>query len=147
MRGWIEAKLAERKAGQSYPFAILRADDRRAIGSTSYLDISNRHRSLEIGSTWLGAAARRTGVNTECKFLLLQQAFEVMGANRVQLKTDARNLVSQRAIERIGAKKEGVLRSHMVLPDGFVRDTVMYSIIRAEWPTVREHLERLMARV
>ena len=89
---------------------------------------------------------QRTVVNTECKFLLLQHAFEDLGAIRVQLKTDARNERSQRAIERIGAVKEGVLRNHMILPDGRIRDSVFYSILDTEWPAVKGRLEQLMER-
>jgi RimJ/RimL family protein N-acetyltransferase len=104
------------------------------------------HRRVEIGHTWLAKSAWRTPINTEAKFLLLRHAFETLACNRVQLKTDSRNLRSQAAIERIGAKREGVLRSHMVLPDGHVRDTVMFSILGAEWPAVKARLEQMMAR-
>ncbi|HRJ48186.1 MAG TPA: GNAT family protein, partial [Opitutaceae bacterium] len=127
-------------------FAVIRRADGRAVGSTSYLDIAPEHRRIEIGWTWLGAEARRTAINTECKYLLLRHAFETLGCGRVQLKTDARNLRSQAAIERIGAKREGVLRRHLVMPDGFVRDTVMFSILAEEWPAVKARLEANLAR-
>ncbi|MBI5837154.1 MAG: GNAT family N-acetyltransferase [Candidatus Eisenbacteria bacterium] len=117
----------------------------RAVGSTRFMDIRRNDRALEIGSTWLAPAVRRTTVNTECKYLLLRHAFEDLGAVRVQLKTDARNLQSQRAIERIGALREGVLRRHMVTWSGFVRDTVYYSVIDAEWPAVKLRLEGMLA--
>ena len=110
------------------------------------MNIEPSNRSVEIGGTWYGLAYQRTGINTECKYLLLRHAFEVWGCLRVQLKTDLLNLRSQAAIERIGAVKEGVLRNHMVLPDGRIRDTVMYSIIKAEWPAVKARLEGLMER-
>jgi len=143
---WIDLRTRQRADGTWFAFAIISLADGRAVGSTSYFDISAADRRLEIGSTWLGAPARRTGINTECKFLLLRHAFETLGANRVQLKTDARNLRSQAAIARIGAKYEGVLRAHMVMADGFIRDTVMYSVIAPEWPEVKARLETLMAR-
>jgi RimJ/RimL family protein N-acetyltransferase len=117
-----------------------------AVGGTTYLDISKPDCRLEIGNTWLGRASWRTSVNTECKFLLLRHAFETLAANRVQLKTDARNHRSQRAIERLGAVKEGVLRKYQVMGDGFVRDTVMYSVIASDWPAVKARLEGLLKR-
>jgi RimJ/RimL family protein N-acetyltransferase len=128
---------------KSPPGAIGRAPG-RAIGSTRYLDIRREHRGLEIGWTWLGRAWQRTAANTECKLLLLEHAFEALGALRVQLKTDARNLASQRAIERIGAVREGVLRAHMVVREGFVRDSVMYAVTAGEWPEVKGKLEGLL---
>jgi len=140
----IEAALAEAKKGVRLPFSIIDLKGGRAIGSTSYLDIAPAHRRIEIGWTWLGAPARRTAINTECKYLLLKHAFEALGCGRVQLKTDARNLRSQAAIERLGAVKEGVLRRHMILPDGHVRDTVMYSITAAEWPMVTKRLQAFL---
>jgi len=103
-------------------------------------------RGLEIGGTWYGLEFQRTAVNTECKYLLLQHAFETLNCIRVQLKTDSQNERSQRAIERIGAKHEGVLRNHMILPDGRFRDSVYYSIIESEWPGVKARLEAMLAR-
>jgi len=109
------------------------------------MNIMPGDRGLEIGSTWLGASARRTGINNECKFLLLQHAFEALGTIRMQLKTDSRNLRSQHAIERIGGIKEGTLRNHMILPDGYYRHSVYFSIIASEWPNVKANLLRMMA--
>ena len=140
----IRSAVAAGIEGSQWPFAIVRAG--RALGSTRYLDIRPEHRGLEIGWTWIGVADQRSPVNTECKRLLLAHAFEALGALRVQLKTDARNVRSRRAIERIGATREGVLRAHMVMPDGFVRDTVMYSITEGEWRTVKRKLEDIEAR-
>jgi RimJ/RimL family protein N-acetyltransferase len=128
------------------PFAVVHAPTGRAVGSTRYLDIRPAHRGLEIGGTWYAPAHQRTGVNTECKYLLLRHAFEALGCIRVQLKTDQRNERSQRAIERLGAVREGVLRNHVIMPDGYRRATVMYSITDEEWPGVRARLERLIAR-
>jgi N-acetyltransferase len=146
LRAWMETAIEEAAKGTGFPFAIVDTASGTAVGSTSLYDISLLHRSLEIGRTWIGKPFQRTAINTECKYLLLQHAFETLDFRRVQLKTDGRNLRSQAAIERIGATREGVLRSHMVLPDGFVRDTVMYSILAPEWPAVRGRLESLMRR-
>ncbi len=137
----IRSALAAQEAGTRLPFAIIDLRTDKAVGSTSYLDLSPSDQRIEIGWTWLGAAARRTAINTECKYLLLRHAFEMLGCGRVQLKCDGRNLRSQNAIKRIGGKFEGVLRKHMILPDGFVRDTVMFSILKTEWPAVKTHLE------
>ena len=145
-RAMIAEMLAGQREGSQLPFATVDRASGRAIGSTRYLDIRREHRGLEIGWTWLGVAWQRTPANTECKLLLLEHAFESLGALRVQLKTDARNVKSQRAIERIGGVREGVLRAHMILPDGFVRDTVMYSVTTAEWPEVRKRLTALAER-
>ena len=122
------------------PFAICLADTGEAIGSSCYLDIRPAHLGLEIGMTWYGEPHRGTAVNPESKLLLMEFAFEQLGYERVQLKTDGRNLRSQAAIAKLGAKHEGVLRKHMTMPDGYLRDTVMYSIIREEWPAVKAGL-------
>ena len=145
-RSMIRAVLDASEDGSQWPFATVDRASGRAIGSTRYFDIRPEHRGLEIGWTWLGVAHQRTAANTEQKRLLLAHAFERLGALRVQLKTDARNAKSQRAIERIGAVREGVLRAHMILPDGYMRDSVMYSITASEWPEVRRRLEELEAR-
>ena len=129
------------------PFAIVLRETGRAIGSTSYLEIRPAHRGLEIGSTWIGRPYQGTLVNPENKYLLLRHAFETLGAMRVQLKTDGRNLHSQRAIAKLGAKLEGSLRKHMVLPNGYIRDTVMYSITDEEWPAVKAGLEARLGYV
>ncbi|WP_316570050.1 GNAT family protein [Neobacillus sp. YIM B06451] len=136
----VKTALEEKNRGIQFPFIIRRKSDGKIIGSTRYLDISPQNNSLEIGWTWLNPSAWKTAVNTECKYLLLKTAFEGLGINRVQLKTDSRNIVSQKAIERIGAVMEGVLRQERKLQDGFIRDTVVYSILASEWPTVKEGL-------
>lgn len=123
------------------PFAIVLCEHGRAIGMTSYLDIRPQDRALEIGFTWIAKPYQATAVNPECKYLLFRHAFDVQGAVRVQLKTDLRNVQSQRAIEKLGAVREGILRKHMILPDGHIRDTVMYSVTADEWPAVRGRLE------
>ena len=140
MRAYVEDALKTAEAGSQVPFAIIHKETNQPIGSTRYLDIQRENSALEIGWTWIGKPWQRTAVNTQCKFQLLRHAFEDLGAIRVQLKTDGRNEQSQRAIERLGAKKEGVLRRSRRLWDGFVRDTVVYSILAEEWPAVREGL-------
>jgi RimJ/RimL family protein N-acetyltransferase len=146
LRTWIQELLRLQEQGSDLPFAVIHLPSERSVGVTRYLEIRLEHRALEIGGTWYGLAYQRTAVNTESKYLLLQHAFETLGAIRVQFKTDARNLRSQRSIERIGAVKEGVLRSHMILPDGFVRDTVVYSILVTEWPQIKARLAELLER-
>ncbi len=139
------ARWAEQAAaGKSVSFVIVDKSNGRAVGMTAYLDLHSNDRWLEIGGTWLAPVARRTAINTECKYLLLRHAFEKMGCVRVQLKTDARNVRSQRAIERLGAVKEGVLRKHMRTRGGYQRDTVMYSIVDGEWPAVKHRLEEFL---
>jgi RimJ/RimL family protein N-acetyltransferase len=140
----IDQALEVAAKGTQIPFAIIDRGTGKAIGSTRYLDIRRNDRALEIGWTWVGPQFQRTVVNTECKYLLLRHAFEELGAVRVQLKTDLRNERSQRAIERLGAVREGVLRKHMVLWDGFIRDTVYYSVIESEWPEVKRRLTDLL---
>ena len=137
----IDEALVEARAGRQVPFAVIGAAAGRAVGSTRYLEIRREHRALEIGWTWLAAAVQRTAVNTECKYLLLRHAFEVLGAIRVQLRTDLRNLRSQRAIERIGAVREGVFRQERIMWDGYLRDSVFFSVIDGEWPAVKAGLE------
>jgi ribosomal-protein-alanine N-acetyltransferase len=112
-----------------------------AVGMTGYLEIRPRHQGLEIGRTWIARSQQGTRVNPESKYLLLRHAFEDLGAVRVQFKTDLNNVHSQRAIEKLGAKREGVLRKYQMRSNGFVRDTVMYSILAEEWPGVKAGLE------
>lgn len=145
MRHSIDAALAAQEVGAELPFTVCERDTGRIVGSTRFLDIALPHRGLEIGATWLNPAAWRTRVNTECKFLLLRHCFEALGTIRVCLKTDARNTRSQAAIARIGGVREGVLRSQRILPDGYVRDTVYFSILADEWPAVKQSLEHALA--
>ncbi|HEY3993517.1 MAG TPA: GNAT family protein, partial [Ktedonobacteraceae bacterium] len=134
------------KEGECLPFTIIDRARDRAVGQTRYLSIASKDYGLEIGWTWLAPAVQRSGINTECKYLLLSHAFEELGAIRIQLKTHHLNLKSQRAIERLGASKEGVLRNHMIMPDGSYRHSVYYSIIASEWPQVKAGLEAKMRR-
>lgn len=140
MLAWVQDLLERQRRGTDVPFAVIHLESGRAIGATRYMDIRHKDRGLEIGGTWYGVEYQRTAVNTECKFLLLQHAFDVLGCIRVQLKTDSRNERSQRAIERLGAVREGVLRNHMITPEGVFRHSVYYSILDTEWPKVREGL-------
>ena len=139
---WFDETMAEQRAGRRVPFTVIRQDDGSVIGSTSYLDVALRHRRLEIGSTWYRPDQWGTRVNPECKLLLLRHAFEVVGVNRVALVTDGINHRSQAAIAKLGAVREAVLRSHMIVEGGRVRDSVIFSILAAEWPAVREGLLR-----
>ena len=146
MRNWVLDILSRAEKGTDLPFVAIHMASGRVAGATRYLNIMPRDRGLEIGGTWYGLEFQRTPVNTECKYLLLRHAFETLGCIRVQLKTDLRNERSQKAIERIGAVREGVLRNHMILPDGRYRHSVFYSILDAEWPEVKKKLEVMMDR-
>lgn len=140
----IANALAQQRAGRCLPFAVVERESGCAVGETRYHNFAPADRGLEIGWTWLAPRVQRTGFNTECKFLLLRHAFEQLGAARVQFRTHHLNTTSQRALQRLGAVREGVLRRHMLMPDGSWRDSVYYSIIETEWPAVRTRLERLM---
>ncbi len=146
MRNWVLDILARAEKGTDLPFVAIHLASGRVAGATRYLNIVAKDRGLEIGGTWYGLEFQRTPVNTECKYLLLQHAFETLGCIRVQLKTDLRNERSQKAIERLGAAREGVLRNHMILPDGRYRDSVFYSILDTEWPAVKKRLEGMLER-
>ncbi len=145
MRSMIDSLLAYQAEGTDLPFTVIHLPSGKAIGMTRYLNIEPANRGLEIGGTWYAPAFQRTGVNTECKYLLLRHAFEDLDCIRVQFKTDLRNLRSQKAIERIGAVREGVLRNHVILPGGVIRSSVYYSILSEEWPQVKAHLEAFMS--
>jgi len=143
---WVCEMLSRAERGTDLPFAAIHLASGRVAGATRYLNIVPKDRGLEIGGTWYGLEFQRTPVNTECKYLLMRHAFETLGCIRVQLKADLRNERSQKAIERIGAKKEGVLRNHLILPDGRVRDSVFYSILDTEWLEVKKRLEEMMIK-
>ena len=146
MANWVQDILSRAEKGTDLPFVAIQLASGRLAGATRYLNIMPKDRGLEIGGTWYGPEFQRTAVNTECKYLLLQHAFETLECIRVQLKTDQRNERSQKAIERIGAVKEGVLRNHMILPDGRYRHSVFYSILDSEWPQVKQRLEQMLNR-
>jgi N-acetyltransferase len=145
MRAWVRMLLEHQAQGTDLPFAVILQETGKAIGATRYLEIRPEHRAVEIGGTWYAPAYQRTAVNTECKYLLLRHAFEDLGCVRVQFKTDARNVRSQKAIERIGAIREGVLRQHVIIPSGYIRDSIYYSILDREWPAVKLRLAALLA--
>lgn len=146
MRSWVLDILSRAEKGTDLPFVAIHLASGRVAGATRYLNIMPKDRGLEIGGTWYGLDFQRTVVNTECKYLLMRHAFETLGCIRVQLKTDLRNERSQKAIERIGAVKEGVLRNHMILPDGRYRHSVFYSILDTEWLQVKVRLQEMMGR-
>jgi N-acetyltransferase len=137
---YIRHAEADFHAGTALPFAIRHRPSGVLVGSTRLGNIALQHDRVEIGWTWIGRPWRRTGLNRESKLLLLQHAFDELGCERVEFKTDVLNEQSRAALLGIGAVEEGVLRKHMVISAGFRRDTVYYSILRSEWPNVRQRL-------
>jgi N-acetyltransferase len=135
----IDRRLGLQKTGSMLPFTVFDADGKIA-GMTTYMNIDAANRRVEIGSTWYAKRVQRTPLNTQCKLLLLGHAFEAIDCIAVEFRTHFFNHQSRRAIERLGAKLDGILRSHQIAPNGTLRDTVVYSITAAEWPTVRAHL-------
>lgn len=142
---YIEAALSLWRAGTAIPFATVDRASGRAIGSTRFANIDRANRRVEIGWTWLGRDFQRRAFNTEAKLLMLAHAFERMDCARVEFKVDALNAPSRLAVLRLGAKEEGILRRHMIHPSGRWIDWVYYSVLREEWPAVREGLERKLA--
>jgi RimJ/RimL family protein N-acetyltransferase len=136
---WVDLRMASQHPDTGLAF-VARTLDGRVIGSSSYLNVDPPNRRLEIGSTWFSGSVRRTGVNTEAKLLMLGHAFDELDCVAVEFRTHFFNATSRAAIERLGAKLDGVLRSHQLLPDGSRRDTVVYSILDVEWPSVRNNL-------
>ncbi len=145
MRAEIERRLRLLAAGSMLPFTVLDAAG-TPVGMTTYMNIDAVNERVEVGSTWYAAHVQRTAVNTECKRLLLGHAFDVLGCVAVEFRTHHMNVRSRRAIERLGAKFDGLLRNHMRMPNGTLRDTAVYSIIATEWPTVKAHLDWQLAR-
>jgi len=141
---WISWMLKRHTDSGYLSFSVYDNLSGRLAGSSSFLDVRVEHAGLEIGFTWYGKAFQRSHVNTAAKLALFEHAFDTLGANRVQLQTDARNQASQNAIARLGATREGILRRHKIYPSGYVRDSVMYSVIIEEWPEIKARLfERL----
>jgi RimJ/RimL family protein N-acetyltransferase len=136
---WVETRLAVQTPDEGLTF-VVRSLDGPLVGSSSYLNVDAPNRRLEIGHTWYVAAARRSGVNSETKLLMLGHAFDELRCVAVEFRTHFFNFTSRAAIERLGAKLDGILRSHQLLPDGSRRDTVVYSILDIEWPAVRSNL-------
>ena len=139
---YVQKALELQAAGLALPFATVVNDGDRIVGSTRYMNIDAANRRVEIGTTWIAKSWQRTFVNTHAKFLMLRHAFEVLGCNAVEIRTHSRNDQSRAAIERLGAKLDGILRQHMIMPDGDIRDTAVYSIVRDEWPAVKDSLAR-----
>ena len=135
----IARRLGLQSAGSMLPFTVFDAEGGIA-GMTTYMNVDAANRRVEIGSTWYAKRVQRTPLNTQCKLLLLQQAFETLDCIAVEFRTHFFNHQSRRAIERLGAKQDGILRSHQIAPNGTLRDTVVFSIIASEWPTVKAHL-------
>ena len=146
MEAEIGRRLALQENAKMQPFTVRRNDSGAICGMTSYMNIDAANRRLEIGSTWTAAGAQRSGVNTESKLLLLAHAFDQLGCIAVEFRTHWMNHQSRNAITRLGAKQDGVLRSHRLMADGSLRDTVVFSIIAAEWPAVRSHLQYKLQR-
>jgi len=142
MREFIQWLLDRQGQRTDLPFVTVHLSSNQVVGMTRFMDIQPDNRAVEIGGTFITPAFQRTAVNSEAKYLMLCHAFEAWGCNRVQFKTDLRNLLSQRAIERLGAVREGVIREHIVLPDGYVRSSVYFSILAAEWPMVKDRLAK-----
>jgi N-acetyltransferase len=146
MKAEINRRSSLREQGSMLPFAVIDVSTGNPVGMTTYMNIDAAQRRLEIGSTWYRQSVQRTAINTECKLLLLRHAFEALDCIAVEFRTHFFNHQSRRAIERLGAKLDGVLRSHMRMKDGSLRDTCVYSIIAGEWPAVRSNLHWRMER-
>ena len=142
----IMERLEKRAAGSMLPFTVLEISTGVPVGMTTYMNIDAANRRVEIGSTWYAGRVQRSGVNTECKRMLLAHAFEALDCIAVEFRTHFLNHQSRRAIERLGAKRDGILRNHSFSKDGLKRDTCVYSILDSEWPTVRRHLDFQLER-
>ena len=147
MRRYIETALDEQRRGVSLPFVTIEKSSNKIVGSTRFGNIDVENLRAEIGWTWINPAWQRTFVNTEAKLLMLTHAFETWKCIRVELKTDALNEKSRNAILRLGARQEGIFRQHMICSSGRLRDTVYFSILDNEWPSVKENLLRKLGRV
>jgi len=144
LQAWIGSAMDANDRGTELNFAIIDEASQSAVGGTSFYRIVPEHKRLELGKTWLGAPYRRTHLNTATKYLMLNHAFETIQANRVELNTDPRNVRSQRAIERLGGVRDGLLRCHVIMQDGFVRDTVNYSFTMKDWPAKKISIQKLL---
>ncbi len=144
MAAEIDRRLELWAAGQMLPFAVVQVQSGEVVGTTGYMNINAGSRRVEIGTTWYARRVQRTGLNTEAKLLLLRYAFEQLQCIAVEIRVHALNRDSRRAVERLGAKLDGILRNHAIAKNGTLRDTCVYSVLPAEWPTVEAHLERLL---
>jgi RimJ/RimL family protein N-acetyltransferase len=145
MRTYIDRAIDQRAKGLELPFVVRRLSDSKIVGTTRYYQIKTVNRNLSIGYTWYSKSVQRTGINTECKLILLQHAFEVAGCISVQWHTHHQNFRSQEAIKRLGASFEGVLRNHLILPDGSIRHTHCFSMLESEWPQSKTFLKSRLA--
>lgn len=143
---WFEKAWQGVSNGEQWVYVIRRKYDRKVVGSSRYYDINTKHRRLLIGYTWYIKEARGTAVNPETKQLLLACAFEQLNVNRVEFTVDSRNLNSRAAVKKLGAIEEGILRQHIILEDGYIRDTVVYSIVKSEWPAIKEKLQARLSQ-
>ena len=142
----IVRRLELQATGSMLPFTVRGQPDGKVVGMTTYMNVDQKSRRVEIGSTWYARSAQRTSLNTECKLMLLQHAFEVLECIAVEFRTSFFNFASRKAIERLGARQDGILRSHQRHSDGTLRDTVVFSVLPQEWPAVKSHLEFQIAR-
>lgn len=140
LRGYIETALKQKENKFRYPFVIRENSSDLLIGSTSFVNVDDKNKKLEIGYTWLSPEYHGSGLNQKCKYLLLEYAFERCNMQRVEFKTDARNIQSRKAILKLGASFEAILRGHTVMVDGFRRDTVYYGILYQDWPVIKRYL-------
>jgi RimJ/RimL family protein N-acetyltransferase len=143
---YIQEMLDLSSKGSILPFVTIHKASNTIVGTTRYLNIDYENHRLEIGHTWIAKSWRKTYVNTEAKFLMLQYAFEKLACIAVEIRTDVLNIVSRQAIQRLGAKQDGILRHHKIMRDGRIRDTVCYSIIKPEWKQVKENLMKKLMR-
>ncbi|HEY9404080.1 MAG TPA: GNAT family protein [Pyrinomonadaceae bacterium] len=146
VKAGIESALRQQAWGSALPFATVEKSSGQVVGGTRFLHIVPEHRRLEIGSTWIAQPWRRTAINTEAKFLMLEHAFDRLGCIRAELMADALNEISRRAILRLGAKEEGTFRNYIITAEGEMHDAVFYSIIESEWPAIRTRLQEMLAR-
>ena len=146
MDSYMDTALLEQQTGHSLPFTVIDKKTNKIIGSTRYMNSDSKNRRVEIGSTWYAQRAQRTGINTECKYLLLKYAFETLNCIAVEFRTHYHNFPSRNAILRLGAKQDGILRNHRIDEQQNLRDTVVFSILDSEWKTVKTALEFKMKR-
>ena len=146
MDSYLNAALSEQEEGRSLPFTIIDKQSNKVVGSTRFLNVDAKNKRVEIGATWYAQKTQRTGVNTECKYLMLKHAFEMLGCIAVEFRTHFHNHPSRNAILRLGAKQDGILRNHRKDEQGNLRDTVVFSILDSEWKTVKTSLEFKMKK-
>ncbi len=145
MNAHIAELIRRRNAGDEVPYVVIQQSSNTIVGVTRFIELRPAHKGLELG-TWLNPQVHGDGTNIEIKYLMLQYAFEVLGCIRVQIKTNANNSAAQRSLVALGATYEGLFRNHYILHDGSVRDSLFYSIIDREWPTIKAHIQQRLAR-